>query len=119
MHTRISFLISELGLKKVEFAKRLKLSQPFVSELCSGKSSPSDRTITDICREFHVNELWLRFGEGEMFQEQNPSEEIENFMLSVLRGEDSFKRRFARVISRMTEEEWALLESKIKELQDP
>lgn len=120
MHTRISQLISSLGIKKVDFAKRLKISQPFVSELCSGKSSPSDRTITDICREFNVNELWLRHGDGEMFVEKNPDEEIEAFMLSVLRGQsDSFKHRFAKVIATMTEDEWALLERKIKELQEP
>lgn len=27
----------------------------------------TDRILYDICREFNVNEFWLRTGEGEMF----------------------------------------------------
>lgn len=35
----------------------------------SGKATPSDRTVLSICREFGVNEHWLRTGEGEMFEQ--------------------------------------------------
>jgi len=118
LHTRIAQVISDLGLKKVAFAKKLGLSQPFVSELCSGKSKPSDRTISDICREFGVNELWLRYGDGDMFVQKHPNEEIEGFMMDVLRGDDGFKRRFARMVARLTEEEWEILERKMRELME-
>lgn len=67
MNERIKKILEELGLKRVDFANRLHISQPFASELCSGAKSPSERTISDICREFGVNESWLRTGEGEMF----------------------------------------------------
>ena len=67
MNRRISQIIEALGIKKVDFAKKLGISSPFVSELCTGVKKASDRTIADICREFHVNEIWLRTGEGEMF----------------------------------------------------
>ena len=66
MNERTLEIIKTLGIKKTEFAKRLNLSQPYVSELCSGKKLPSDRTIADICREFNIDENWLRTGEGEM-----------------------------------------------------
>ena len=67
MNNRIQAIIKAVGLKKIEFAKRLRLSAPYISELCSGKTFPSDRTISDICREFNISETWLRTGEGEMF----------------------------------------------------
>lgn len=67
MNERIRELIKGLNMKQAEFAKRIGVSRPFVSELCSGRKTPSDRTVADICREFHVNEHWLRDGEGEMF----------------------------------------------------
>lgn len=67
MNNRIQAVIKAVGLKKIEFAKRIRLSAPYISELCSGKTCPSDRTISDICREFHISETWLRTGEGEMF----------------------------------------------------
>lgn len=70
MNDRISALITALGIKKVDFAKRLNISQSFVSDMCSGKSKPSDRTIVDICRKFNVNEKWLRTGKEEMFDQR-------------------------------------------------
>lgn len=69
MNNRIKVLIKALEIKKVDFARRLNISQSFVSDMCSGKSKPSDRTILDICREFNVSEKWLRTGEGEMFNQ--------------------------------------------------
>ena len=76
MNERIKQLISSMNIKRAEFARRLSLSQPFVSELCSGAKAPSDRTILDICREFGVSETWLRTGEGEMFIHLSRDEEI-------------------------------------------
>ena len=67
MNERIRELIKALNMKQAEFAKRIGVSRPFVSELCSGNKKPSDRTVADICREFNVNEQWLRTGEGDMF----------------------------------------------------
>ena len=64
---RIGKLIETLGIKKVRFAERLKIDQSYVTQLTSGKRNPSERTISDICREFNVREEWLRNGTGEMF----------------------------------------------------
>lgn len=75
MKDRISFIIKALNLKKVDFAKSLNLSSSMVSMLCSGVAAPSDRTIADICRIFHVNEIWLRTGVGEPFIQPEETEE--------------------------------------------
>ena len=64
---RIGELIEALGIKKVRFAERLKIDQSYVTQLTTGKRKPSDRTISDICREFNVQEEWLRNGSGKMF----------------------------------------------------
>lgn len=64
---RIEAIIKSLGIKKVQFAEKIKVDQSYISQLASGKRNPSDRTIADICREFNVSEIWLRTGEGEMF----------------------------------------------------
>lgn len=64
---RIGALIEALGMKKVRFAERINIDQSYVTQLTSGKRNPSDRTISDICREFNVREEWLRTGTGEMF----------------------------------------------------
>lgn len=112
MNERIKKIIAELGLKKVDFANRLHISQPFASELCSGAKAPSDRTIKDICREFGVNEEWLRTGEGEMFRRQAPkSQKIMDFAASIARNDDDeFRKRFVAMLADLDPKDWALLE---------
>ena len=115
---RLVLLRKEKGVSQTFAAKKLNISSPFVSELCSGVKIPSDRTITDICREFNVNEEWLRTGKGEMFIEQTPDEQIAAFVGDALKGSPDFKRRFLSVLSRMSPDEWRILESKVLELAE-
>lgn len=111
LNERISAIIEAKGIKKTAFAEELNVSQAFVSQLCSGIKQPSDRTIADICREFNVNETWLRTGEGEMFVQRSRDEELAAFFGEVLKGEDpDFRRRLLAVMSRMTTEQWEMLE---------
>lgn len=118
MNERIQAIIEAKQIKKVEFARRLNLSQPFVSDLCSGKSQPSGRTISDICREFDVNEDWLRTGEGDMFVPISRSQEVAEFVGDVLKGEtDTFKRRFVAMLARLDENDWEVLEKIVEEMK--
>ena len=66
---RIGMILEKNNCKKVVFAERLKIDQSYVSQLVSGKRSPSERLIESICREFNVNRTWLETGEGEMLAE--------------------------------------------------
>lgn len=118
MKERIQAIIETKKIKKVEFARRLNLSQSFVSDMCSGKSQPSDRTISDICREFDVNEEWLRTGEGEMFVHISRSQEVADFVGNIFKGEaDTFKRRFVAMLARLDESDWEVLEKMVEEMK--
>ncbi len=118
MNTRIQQIIIKKGINKTEFARKINVSQAYVSQLCSGTKTPSDRTIADICREFDVNECWLRTGEGDMFIQRSRGDQITAFVGDILSGPPDFRQRFISVLSRMTPEEWDLLEKKILELAD-
>lgn len=102
MNERIIMILQEFHLKKVDFAKRLKLSQPFVSELCSGAKMPSDRTISDICTEFQIDEHWLRTGEGEMKLKQ--TEEDAKRMGRLMLGMSQNKKKLFRILMDMPDE---------------
>lgn len=118
MNTRIEQIIAALNIKKVDFANSIGVSQPFVSELCSGRKAPSDRTISDICREFNVNETWLRTGEGEMFNQITQSEKLAAFLADITANEeDSFKRQFVEVLAELEPEDWKFLERMARKLQ--
>ena len=117
INQRIDAVLKTSGLTKTAFAKRIGLGQPFVSQLCSGMKQPSDRTIRDICEEFNVNETWLRTGAGDMFNEVTRDEQIADFVGEVLREQDdSFRRRFVSMMSRLDADGWAALEKMANEL---
>ena len=115
---RITEIVEQTGLNKSEFARRINVTPAYISKLGkSPDSMPSDRTISDICREFNVNELWLREGIGEMFQERTRSEELAAFFGDV-QAEGGFKEAFLTVLARLGPEEWALIERKARELAE-
>ena len=118
MNERIQAIITVKNLKKTEFALRLNVSQAYISQLCSGTKSPSDRTVSDICREFDVNEEWLRTGEGEMFVHISRSQEVADFVGNIFKGEaDTFKRRFVAMLARLDESDWEVLEKMVEEMK--
>ena len=64
---RINLLIKQKEKNRSKFAERIGVTPAYVTMLIAGKNEPSDLVITAICREFRVNEDWLRTGTGEMF----------------------------------------------------
>lgn len=68
MKERIKKIRKELDLTQQEFADRLHIKRNTVASYETGKSNLSDGAISLVCREFNVNEEWLRNGEGEMFK---------------------------------------------------
>jgi transcriptional regulator with XRE-family HTH domain len=63
---RIKELRKALSLTQTAFGERIGLKQNSVALIEAGRTT-SDQTIFAICREFRVNEAWLRTGAGEMF----------------------------------------------------
>ena len=110
MHTRINEIVKKSGLTKTEFAKRLGLSQSHVSRICNGESSPSDRTIADICREFGCDEVWLRTGEGETFRQETRQELIMRFAVQTVKGSNEFRKALVAMLATLDDSEWDGLE---------
>lgn len=110
MNERIAEVRKATGLTQEEFAGRIGLSRNFVWMIEKGDRVPSDRTISDICREFAVNEEWLRTGEGQMFADITRQKKIAAFLGSLLQEEDDdFKLKVIEAFCGLTPEEWELL----------
>ena len=106
---RIGAVIEALGIKKVQFAERIKVDQSFISQLVSGKRNPSDRTVADICREFNVDENWLRTGEGEMFVQLSEDAEFIQILSEIEVSDDDFIKALLRSYWRLSDNEKAAI----------
>lgn len=69
MRERLKELRKKLGLTQQEFADRLGIKRNAITNYEVGRNDPADMVVSMICREFNVNEEWLRTGKGTMFQE--------------------------------------------------
>lgn len=66
---RIKLLRNELKMTQDDFGGKINLTKFAISNYENGRTGIPERVISDIVREFNVNESWLRTGEGSMFIE--------------------------------------------------
>lgn len=117
MSERIKTLRKMLGLTQREFGERIGIKPNTVATYEIGRNEPIDAVVSLICREFNVNETWLRTGEGEMFIQRTSADELTAAVERLLTGESAeFKRRLVIALSALKEEHWLLLEQKLKEI---
>lgn len=107
INDRIAYLVDEkCEGNKSAFARKLNVTPAYAAQLYSGAREPSDRTISDICREFGCNEVWLRSGEGKPFQEKTREEEIMRFAVQTVKGSDEFRKAFVSMLAKLDPEDW-------------
>lgn len=117
MNERIKQIRKALKMTQTDFGARLGLAQNSIANYEIGRRDPTDAVILSICREFGVDETWLRTGEGSMFRPTSRDEQITAFVSEALSGTDpNFQRRLLSVLSRLSAEEWSWLEAKAREI---
>ena len=89
MNERIRLLRKELGLNQSDFGKKIGVKQGTVAGYESGARTPLDAVVSSICREFDVNEEWLRTGEGEMFEQMTEQQKLLKYTGMLLKDKDS------------------------------
>ena len=115
MNERMKKLRKTLGFTQQELANRIGIKRNTIAQYEIGRNEPIDAVISLICREFNVNETWLRTGEGEIF---NPVDlEIAEFIKKVMtENKLTFKRKLIGALARLDESEWELLECKLRDI---
>ena len=89
MNERIRLLRKELGLNQSDFGNKIGVKQGTVAGYESGARTPLDAVVSSICREFDVNEEWLRTGEGEMFERMTDQQKLLKYTGMLLKDKDS------------------------------
>lgn len=117
MTERLKKLRSALGLTQQEFADRIGIKRGTVANYELGRNEPIDAVISLMCREFHVSEIWLRNGTGEMFEKLDRDQAITEFAADILADEpDSFRKRLVSALATLDARDWEALEKLADEL---
>lgn len=120
INERIKQIRKEANLKQRPFAERTGLSVDGISQIERGVSNPSPTTIELICREFNVNREWLETGEGDMYKTMTRYGYIANLTAALMKEKpDSFKNRFIKALSEISEDDWKSIENFAKKLSEP
>jgi transcriptional regulator with XRE-family HTH domain len=106
MQERIKIIRKHHKLTQTEFGERIGVKGNTITGYETGIRSPSDAVIVSICREFNVNEVWLRTGEGDPFQEESRQEQIMKFAVQTIKGSDEFRKQFVSMLAKMDADDW-------------
>ncbi|MCD2492767.1 helix-turn-helix domain-containing protein [Lacrimispora sp. NSJ-141] len=117
MKDRIRMLRKSLKLTQTKFGEIVGVKGNTITNYENGLRMPSDAVIFSICREFDVNEDWLRNGLGDMFIQKTRGEQIAEFAADVLKDEeDSFRHRFIEALAELSVDEWEVLEKIVENI---
>lgn len=117
MKERIKELRKSLGLNQTDFGEKIGVKQTTIAGYENGSRQPIDAVINSICKEYRVNEEWMRYGTGDMFVHLNRQQKIAQFSADLFRSEEeSFKSRLIMALAELDEEDWVLLEKVAKKI---
>ena len=114
---RIKSVRKHFKLTQAEFGERIGVKGNTIATYEIGRNAPVDAIFSLLCREYGVNEIWLRSGEGDMFQAMNEDEELSDYLGDVMHDEpESFLRRLTMEMKNWTPEVWQMIEEICKRL---
>lgn len=118
MNARIKEIRENEKLTQEEFGKRIGSARNTIANYETGNRKPSNAVITSICREFNINEDWLRNGTGEMRKEvdvsfsemlsdlEDSDDDFIKSLIKVYMGLDEDSKEALRKISREMAEKY-------------
>lgn len=109
MNERLKIIRLKLKLTQEDMGTKIGVTNATISRLEKGVNNFTERVITSICREFNVNEEWIRHGTGEMFiQNINNTQggtlmdnELLNILKSIQTKIDSIENKVTSIEERM------------------
>ena len=124
MNERFKEVRKTLGLTQSEFGKSLGISNTAISKIEKGENNVSESNIISICREFGVNEEWLRTGVGgedNMFIKLSAYDKAYNRFGYVMENASASKKAaltmLLELVYRTSDEEWDLIMKEIAEIK--
>lgn len=111
MKDQLRKLRKTLDMTQQDFAQKIGTTANVLTNYETGRRNPSNSVVNNICKTFNVSEEWLRTGEGEMFIKVDRDIALMEWAGTVLSETDeSFRKRFVNMLSKLDEKDWLTLE---------
>ena len=117
MKNRLKKIRKDFDLTQQEFADSIGTSQNTYANYEIGRRNPSNSVVNNICKTFNVNEEWLRTGKGDPYISKSRNNEIKEYVDGIQASEE-FKLRLFHVLTKLNDDEWAVLEDIAKALAE-
>lgn len=101
MNERLKEIRKKENLTQQEFADRLNIKRGTIANYEIGRNIPIDAVITLICKEFKINESWLRTGHGDMYKKKLPVDEVSDYVEELLEYDGEGNPFFDMIIEMM------------------
>lgn len=105
----------ELTLEK--FGERLGVTKTAISYVESNKRNLTEQMLKSICREFNVNEVWLRTGEGgddNMFTKVSEDDRFSLNLGKLSQSDNEFAKNMLNAIAETDSEKLKIIEDFMK-----
>lgn len=111
-------LREELRISQEELGAKIGLSRFSISNYESGKRNITDRVIQDICREFNVNENWLRYNTGDMFDTVSDYEEMMAHIGRICSDDDEYKKMILKAAVNVIDNDvcWEVIKNELDKI---
>lgn len=114
---RIKKLRKQLDMTQDDFSKKLGLARNSIASYETGRREPTNAIIVSICREFGINEIWLRTGEGgddNMFTKVSDDDRFSLNLGKLSTTENEFIRNGINLLAETDPEKLKILENFMK-----
>lgn len=118
MNERIMELRKSLGLSQEAFAKRIGIKGSAMSLIEGGRRNITTQVVTAICREFGVNEKWLREGVGDMYVEMSRAEMATEIVGAALNTDNEFIINTFIALGRLTPDKWEVVQELVNSIKN-
>lgn len=113
---RVKQLRKSLDLTLEKFGDRLGVTKVAISNIENGKRAVTEQMSKAICREFNVNEDWLRNGVGDMFKQRDGS--FSEMLSELDDSDDDFIKSFVAVYMELDEDSKEVLRKTARKMAE-
>ena len=120
MKERLKKLRKSLDMTQQAFADKIGMKQNTIAQYEMGRTTPSDAIVFSICREFGVNENWLRTVTGEMFIKSTPYEKAYNRFGYIMENSSPSKKAtlsLLKLLYSVPDDQWDMIMEQYDEIK--